>query len=34
VQVTGGEEHATAAAGDILRRQRAKAAQDALAAAG
>ena len=34
VQVAGGEEHATAAAGDILRRRRAKAAQDALAAAG
>jgi small-conductance mechanosensitive channel len=34
VQVAGGEENATAAAGDILRRRRAKAAQEALAAAG
>ena len=34
VQVAGGEEHATAAAGDMLRRRRAKAAQEALAAAG
>jgi len=33
VQVAGGEENATAAAGDILRRRRAKAAQEALAAA-
>ena len=32
VQVAGGDEHATAAAGDMLRRQRAKAAQEALAA--
>jgi len=34
VQVAGGEEHGTAAAGDMLRRRRAKAAQEALAAAG
>ncbi len=31
VQVAGREEHATAAAGDMLRRRRAKAAQEALA---